>query len=128
MFYQHSPALLVITLVRYFSMLPASFPISSHNLHIITPQTVPRPPHSILIPILTKPAQVHYLQASSKPEPCWTLLGSASHMAVSLGFHQKTRKVDTYTAIELEEGKRAWWLCLIVEKSVPSPPPHSPLP
>jgi hypothetical protein len=29
-------------------------------------------------------------------------------MAVSLGFHQTTRKVDTYSAIELEEGKRAW--------------------
>lgn len=37
-------------------------------------------------------------------------------MAVSLGFHQKTRKADTYSAIELEEGKRAWWLCLIMEK------------
>lgn len=76
------------------------------------------PPHSMLIPVLTPTTQVHYLQASSKPEPCWTLLGSASRMAVALGFHQKTRKVDSYSAIELEEGKRAWWLCLIMEKSV----------
>lgn len=37
-------------------------------------------------------------------------------MAVFLGIHQKVREVDTYSAIEVEEGKGAWWLCLIMEK------------
>ncbi|KAF7504078.1 hypothetical protein GJ744_002843 [Endocarpon pusillum] len=60
---------------------------------------------------------VHCLQASSKPEPCWALLAATSRMAISLGFHQKSQKVDAYSTIEFEEGKRAWWLCHIMEKT-----------
>lgn len=37
-------------------------------------------------------------------------------MATSLGFHQKHLKVHTYSAIEAEEGKRAWWLCYVMDK------------
>lgn len=107
------------------SILPAS--LSSPHLLTLLPTHHPSVlviafgthPNFILALTPSIPTQVHYLQASSKPETCWTLLGSASRMAVSLGFHQKTRKVDTsYSAIELEEGKRAWWLCFTMEKSV----------
>jgi Fungal specific transcription factor domain len=63
-------------------------------------------------------SQVHYLQASSQPSRCWALLGTASRIAISLGFHQNSHKVDNYSDVEMEEGKRAWWLCYIMEKYV----------
>lgn len=62
--------------------------------------------------------QVHYLQADSKPEQCWTLLGTALRMAVSLGFHRDSSHLGHYSAIEAEEGRRAWWLCYTMEKYV----------
>jgi hypothetical protein len=37
-------------------------------------------------------------------------------MAMSLGFHQKNVKVDAYSLTQAEEGKRAWWLCHIMDK------------
>jgi hypothetical protein len=64
--------------------------------------------------------QAHYLQAGSSPEPCWALLGSSTRMAISLGFHQRTFREGTFNDIELEEGKRAWWLCYVMEKYQPS--------
>ncbi len=59
--------------------------------------------------------KAHYLQGSSTPEPCWTLLGTALSMAISFGFHQGV-KSQNYSVIEREEGTRAWWLCYIMEK------------
>ena len=61
---------------------------------------------------------LHYLQAGSEPQECWILLGSALRMAISLGFHESEPvKVGSYSDIELEEGKRAWWLCYIMERT-----------
>ena len=61
---------------------------------------------------------LHYLQAGSEPQECWILLGSALRMAISLGFHRgEPAKVGSYSDIELEEGKRAWWLCYIMERT-----------
>ena len=39
-------------------------------------------------------------------------------MAIALGFHRKNPE-GVYTAVEREEGKRAWWLCYVVERFVP---------
>ena len=60
--------------------------------------------------------QAHYLQASSSPEPCWALLGSSTRMAISLGFHQRNFRKGVFSDVELEEGKRAWWLCYVMDR------------
>ena len=60
--------------------------------------------------------QAHYLQGSSTPEPCWTLLGTASRMAIALGLHQAPKHRGPYAKAEREEGGRAWWLSYVMEK------------
>ena len=37
-------------------------------------------------------------------------------MAMSLGFHQKKVKVNSYSLTQAEEGKRTWWLIEIMDK------------
>lgn len=59
--------------------------------------------------------QVHYLQASAKPEASWSLLGTALQMSISLNFHRKISSLAAYSEIK-REGKRAFWLCYTMEK------------
>ena len=61
---------------------------------------------------------VHYLQASAKPHACWAFLGTAVRLAVSLGFDRTDSNLGIYSEIEMEEGRRAFWLCYIMEKSL----------
>ena len=61
---------------------------------------------------------VHYLQASAKPQACWALLGTALRVAASLGFDRPGADLDVYSDVEREEGKRAFWLCYVMEKSL----------
>lgn len=61
---------------------------------------------------------VHYLQATAKPQACWALLGTALRLAVSLGFDHDAAFLNIYSRIQREEGRRAFWLCYIMEKSL----------
>ena len=61
---------------------------------------------------------VHYLQATAKPQACWALLGTALRLAVSLGFDHDDAYLKIYSKFEREEGRRAFWLCYIMEKSL----------
>ena len=61
---------------------------------------------------------VHYLQATAKPQACWALLGTALRLAVSLGFDHDDAFLNVYSKVEREEGRRAFWLCYIMEKSL----------
>ena len=61
---------------------------------------------------------VHYLQATAKPQACWALLGTALRLAVSLGFDRGDSNMSIYSEVEQEEGRRAFWLCYIMEKSL----------
>ncbi|KDR72397.1 hypothetical protein GALMADRAFT_126549 [Galerina marginata CBS 339.88] len=62
---------------------------------------------------------VHFLQGSSVPQSCWTLVGNGIRLAQEVGAHR--RKLNNHTLTPEDElWKRAFWVLVCMDRAVSS--------
>jgi len=59
-----------------------------------------------------------YLQSTTEVSRCWNVIGVAVRMAQSLGLHAEGTQGRKKTQLELEMGRRLWWCCIVLDRSV----------
>lgn len=59
-----------------------------------------------------------YLQSTTEVSRCWNVIGVAVRMAQSLGLHAEGTQGRKKTELEREMGRRLWWCCIVLDRSV----------
>ncbi|KAJ7141767.1 fungal-specific transcription factor domain-containing protein [Mycena crocata] len=62
---------------------------------------------------------VQFLEGSSAPQACWTLIGVGLRLAQDVGAHRRTMRVEQPT-VERELWKRAFWVLVYMDRTVSS--------
>ncbi|KAF7318508.1 Zn(2)-C6 fungal-type domain-containing protein [Mycena chlorophos] len=62
---------------------------------------------------------VLFLEGSSAPQGCWTMLGVGLRLAQDLGIHRRNAQIEQ-PSVEAEQLKRAFWVLLYLDRSVSS--------
>ena len=60
----------------------------------------------------------HYLQGTLQLNECWNLVGLMIRSAVSIGLHLNPAKDKSFSTVEKEERKRAWWGCFVLDRTL----------
>ncbi|KAF7309737.1 Zn(2)-C6 fungal-type domain-containing protein [Mycena indigotica] len=63
---------------------------------------------------------VQFLEGSSAPQSCWTILGVGLRLALDLGVHRRSSEVEPPPTVERELMKRAFWVLLYEDRLVSS--------
>jgi hypothetical protein len=59
-----------------------------------------------------------YLQSTTEVSRCWNVIGVAVRMAQSLAIHAEGTQGRKKTELECEMGRRLWWCCIVLDRSV----------
>ncbi|KAJ7495520.1 fungal-specific transcription factor domain-containing protein [Mycena latifolia] len=62
---------------------------------------------------------VQFLEGSSAPQACWTLIGVGLRLAQDVGAHRRTGRVEK-PSVERELWKRAFWVLVYMDRTISS--------
>ncbi|KAJ7056003.1 fungal-specific transcription factor domain-containing protein [Mycena amicta] len=62
---------------------------------------------------------VQFLEGSSAPQGCWTIIGVALRLAQDLGIHRRSARIEQ-PSVEREQFKRAFWVLVYQDRIVSS--------
>ncbi|KAJ7471657.1 fungal-specific transcription factor domain-containing protein [Mycena galericulata] len=62
---------------------------------------------------------VQFLEGSSAPQACWTLIGVGIRLAQDVGAHRRTSHVE-HPSVERELWKRAFWVLVYMDRTISS--------
>lgn len=60
----------------------------------------------------------HYLQGTLQLDECWNLVGLMIRSAVSMGLHLDPGSDGSLSAVDVEERKRVWWGCFVLDRTL----------